>query len=186
MTIERKMFEDNGRIPVNVLDKFHNLTTEQVRNALESGRSPMVSVCMNLTHDFNKSSVIRAHNAFLGGDLYLVGKRSFDRRGTVGMHHYENIFHADNLEEVVEKLRENSYTVFAVDNTPEFDPHVVYDVEIPERSAFVYGEEQRGLSKDSVDLCDTSVYIPQYGCVRSMNVSQAAAVMMSEYNRRHR
>lgn len=45
---------------------------------------------------------------------------------------------------------------------------------------------RRASSEDVVALCDMVVYIPQYGSVRSINVAQAAAVMMSEYNRRHR
>ena len=102
------------------------------------------------------------------------------------MHHFEVMKHADSLEEGVEHLHSEGYTVYAVDNTPALQPAVVYDVELPEKSAFVYGEEQRGLALEEAALCDAAIYIPQRGAVRSLNVAQAAAVIMAEYTRQHR
>jgi tRNA G18 (ribose-2'-O)-methylase SpoU len=186
MTIEEIHYNDAGNTPHNIDDKFFNMTTEQIKNALKVGRSPMVNICMNLTSDFNKSSVIRSNNAFLGREVIIVGKKRFDRRGTVGAHHYETVKHSLELAPVAEALKSEGYTIYAVDNTPEFHPQSIYDSEISEKAAFVYGEEQRGLSADEVALCDESIYIPQYGSVRSINVAQAAAVTMSEYNRRHK
>lgn len=179
-------YDDTGNKPNNIGDDFYNMTTEQIRAELATGRSPMVNICMNLTSDFNKSSVIRANNAFLGREVIIVGKRRFDRRGTVGAHHYETVKHSETLEPVIKALHDEGYTVFAVDNTAEFSPKAVYDVELPAKTAFLYGEEQAGLSRESIELCDDMVYIPQYGSVRSLNVAQAAAAMMSEYNRNHR
>ena len=179
-------FNDSGHTPTNIGDRFYNMTTEQIKDELEVGRSQLVNICMNLTSDFNKSSVIRANNAFLGSEVIIVGKRRFDRRGCVGAHHYETVKHSETLEPVIELLHSQGYTVFAVDNTPEYSPKAIYDVALPVKSAFLYGEEQAGLSKESIDLCDDMVYIPQYGSVRSLNVAQAASVMMSEYNRNHR
>jgi len=37
-----------------------------------------------------------------------------------------------------------------------------------------------------VAQCDHCVYIPQFGSVRSINVAQAASVVMSEYSRQMR
>ncbi len=174
------------RLSSNVQQQFMNLTAEQIKEATAGGRSELVNVCMNLTSDFNKSSVIRASNAFLARETYLVGARKYDRRGTVGSHHFEVIKHADTLEEVVEHLHSEGYSVFAVDNGPLLDPVALYDVEFPEKTAFVYGEEQRGLASEEIALCDGAVYVPQRGSVRSLNVAQCASVLMSEYTRQHR
>lgn len=170
----------------NVQNQFLNMEAAQVREAVLDGRSELVNVCMNLTSDFNKSSVIRASNAFLCRETYIVGAKRYDRRGTVGMHHFEVMKHADELREVVDQLHSEGYVVYAVDNTPELSPEVVYDVELPAKAAFVYGEEQRGLSPEEAALCDAAIYIPQRGVARSLNVAQAAAVMMAEYSRQHR
>lgn len=170
---------------VNVQEEFLNMEAHQIREALENGRSALVNVCMNLTSDFNKASVVRSSNAFLARETYMVGAKKYDRRGTVGMHHFEVIKHADTLQEVVEHLHSEGYTVYAVDNTPSLNPKSVYDVALPEKTAFVYGEEQRGLAPEEAALCDGAIFIPQRGAVRSLNVAQAAAVMMGEYTRQH-
>lgn len=170
----------------NVADQFLNMTAEQIKEAIEGGRNQLVNVCMNLTSDFNKSSVIRSSNAFLCRETILVGKRQFDRRGTCGLHHLEVVKHAESLQEVVEYLHAEDYTIFAVDNGPLLKPVALYDVEFPERSAFVYGEEQRGLSSEEIALCDEAVFIPQRGSARSLNIASAATAMMSEYTRQHR
>lgn len=183
--IETIEFKDMGT-PHNVADEFAGMTTEEINDELNLRRSDMVNVCMNLTSDFNKSSIIRANNAFAGKEVILVGKKRFDRRGTVGTHHYNKIRHSLTIEPVIEELRANGYKIFAIDNIPSFNPESVYTADIPVKSAFVYGEEQKGLSEEIIKLCDEMIYIPQYGSVRSINVAQAAAVIMGEYNRRNR
>lgn len=186
MAIEVRKYDISNAVPNNVRDDFKGMTIENIRDELEGNRLPVVSVCMNLTSDFNKSSIVRASNAFLGKEVFIVGKRKLDRRGAVGTLHYENIRMCPDIDEVINYLRENDYTIFAVDNTPEFNATPVYDVDMPVKTAFIYGEEQLGLSPDVVAKCDAAVYIPQYGSVRSLNVAQAAAIMLSEYTRRHR
>ena len=172
---------------VNVQDEFMNLTAEQVRDATVEGRSRMVTVCMNLTSDFNKASAIRSHSAFLGAEVFMIGKRKFDRRGTVGSHHYNHIYQAESLVEVIDALHEDGYTVVAVDNNSDFECFPVYGVDLPEKTAFVYGEESSGLTDSDLELCDLIAYIPQWGAApRSLNVAAAASIMMSEYARRWR
>lgn len=170
----------------NVVDELKGLSAEAAREKLFSKRTELVNVCMNLTNDFNKASVLRAGNAFLAKEIYFVGNKKTDRRGMTGLHHLEVVRHADTLEELVEHLHSEGYTVYAVDNTPSLNPKSVYAVKLPEKSAFVYGEEQRGLTAEETALCDGALYIPQRGAVRSLNIAQAAAVMMSEYTRQHR
>lgn len=178
--------ENEHAVNANVADMYKSWTVNEIRADLDKRRTPMVSIFMNLTHDFNKASGIRANNAYLGEHVYLVGRRHYNRKGTVGTHRYEHASSAENLAEVVDMLHEQGYTVFAVDNLPEYDPENVWDVDFPEKSAFVYGEEQRGLQPEEIALCDRMIYCQMYGSVRSLNVAQCSAVIMNEYSRQHR
>lgn len=170
----------------NVIDGYKGLNSAEIRADLVTKRNSMVSIFMNVTNDFNKATGIRANNVFLGNSVYMVGKRKIDRRGTVGTHHYETVFHADTIEEVIELLRNDGYTIFAVDNIEKFNPKNLWDVDYPEKSAFLYGEEKLGLSDESIALCDDMVFIASEGSVRSLNVACAASVVMAEYSRQHR
>ena len=170
----------------NVAGIYKNWMMEEIRADLDTKRTGAVMIFMNLSHDFNKASGIRALNAFSGAAAYIVGNRKYNRRGTVGTHNYEHIFHADTLEEVIKHLKSEGYTIVAVDNIPEHNPKNIWDFEAPEKTAFVFGEEQLGLSSDDIEMCDDMVYINQTGSVRSLNVAQAAACVLSEYTRQHR
>lgn len=170
----------------NVIAMYKTWSLAEIRADLQDRRTPLVNVCMNLTNDFNKASVIRANNAFVGAAVYIVGRRKFNRVGTVGTHCYENVYSAETLDEVVTHLKADGYTIYGVDNLPEYSPQAHWDVDYPKRSAFIYGEEQRGLQPEELALCDAMVYIQQDGSVRSLNVAQAAACIMSEYSRQHR
>lgn len=167
---------------VNVQEQFLNMEAHQVREALENGRSELVNVCMNLSSDFNKASVVRSSNAFLAKETYMVGGES--KTGT--KHGIMVAKHADSLFEVVELLHNEGYFVWAVDNIDSYEPQDIFDVDLPVKSAFVYGRENDGLYKDEIDLCDGMIFIRMNGAARSLNVAQAAAVVMSEYTRQHR
>lgn len=170
----------------NVTDYYKSWETEAIKDDLGSKRVPMVNVCMNLTNDFNKANVIRTNNAYLGSAVYMVGRRRYDKRGTVGTHHYENVHHTEYFKDVATTLKSQGYTLYAVDNIESHGPSSVWDVKLPEKTAFVYGEELLGLSEDIISECDGMLYIPMYGSVRSLNVGTAAAIMMNEYARQNR
>lgn len=170
----------------NVLEIYKNNTVEEIRADLEPKRTELVNVFANLTSDFNKASGIRANNAFLGKAVYIVGRHKYNRVGAVGTYLYEHVFHATDMKELFDKLHNEHYTIYAVDNIAKYNPKNIWDVEFPAKSAFVYGEECKGLDENVINLCDGMVYINQIGSVRSLNVAQAAACVMSEYSRQHR
>lgn len=168
----------------NVLDIYRANTNAEIRACLQSRRTDLVMVYQNLTHDFNKASAIRSGNAFLVKESYLVGKRQYDKRGTVGTNHFERIYHADTFQEVFDLLKLCGYTIYAVDNIASYKPQNILNVSFPRKSAFVMGEEQKGLDEDTIKQCDGMVYIEQFGSVRSMNVACAASCIMLEYSRK--
>ena len=87
----------------NVRDIYKEWTAAEVRADLQKNRTDLVTICCNYTSDYNKASCIRSNNAFLGKEVYIVGRKRYNSVGTVGTNHYESCFHADNLREVVDK-----------------------------------------------------------------------------------
>lgn len=182
----------------NVADEFKGMTTDAIRLEMQTRRTPLVNIAMNLTHDFNKAAVLRAHNSFAAREFILInrvndqdptnvqGIKRMDKRGAVGMTHYESVRHTIDWKAVFEEFRAQGYTIYAVDNNVAFaEPEVIYNTVFPEKTVFVYGEEGLGLSEEMLRAADAMVYIPQFGVVRSLNISQAAAVCMYEYSRQH-
>lgn len=168
----------------NVIDIYKNLDDEAIRAALEPGKADAVAICMNLTHDFNKGSVLRALNAHNLKEMWLVGSRQWNRRGAVGTQNYTNVKYTREWESLFADLRADGYTIVAIDNADTATS--MYETVFPTKTAFVFGEEQAGLEQEVIDACDALVYIEQFGSVRSMNVAQAAAICFYEYRRTHK
>ncbi|GAK31495.1 RNA methyltransferase [Weissella oryzae SG25] len=184
----------------NVTDEFKSFENDEIRAALDGRRGKLVTILQNLSHDFNKGTAIRNTNAFSGRKVIFLnsenrtvvdskeGVKKYDTRGAVGAHHYEHIEHhvITDFQTVFDELHGEGYTIFAVDNIPEYNPENVFDVEFPEKSAFVFGEEQLGLADDIIKAADRMIYLPQSGSVRSLNVSVAHGIIMAFYTKQHR
>ncbi|MDR3190762.1 MAG: TrmH family RNA methyltransferase [Lactobacillaceae bacterium] len=183
----------------NVTDYYKNMADEAIRADLDQHRSQAVSVMQNLTHDFNKATAVRNSNAFATRKLIFMnpinesfpdrveGSKKWDRRGSVGTYNYEHIEHhrVTDYQMVFDTLHEEGYTIYAVDNIDEYAPQNLFTVTFPEKSAFVFGEEQIGLADELIKAADAMVYIPQAGSVRSLNVSVAHGIVMAFYAAQH-
>ena len=62
----------------------------------------------------------------------------------------------------------------------------LYDLDLAQPSALVFGNEQRGVSDEALALADASVVIPMMGMVQSLNISVACAVSLYEALRQRR
>lgn len=170
----------------NVIDRFKKWNAAEIRADLEPRRTDMVCIFENAGYNINIACGIRSNNAFLGREVYIVGRKRYDTRAGVGCNHYERVFHADDTQEVADKLHAEGYTIFAVDNIMECNPRNMWDVEFPEKTAFIFGNESEGITSDALGAADDMIYIQMDGSVRSLNVSCAASCVMAEYSRQHR
>lgn len=161
----------------NVIDHYKYWEHEAIVADLDTKRSELVVVCENFAYDFNIATVVRNSNAFLCKCVWIVGRKRFDRRGTCGTHKYEHIHHAENVDEVFSCYER--YRVVAIDNVEEAQP--ITDYKWWDKSIIVLGQEQIGLSNNSLTRADDIVYIPQVGSTRSINVGSASAIAMYDY-----
>lgn len=179
----------------NLIDHYKYWNDDAIRADLDSKRFDYSIVCCNIGNDFNIATVIRNSNAFLAKEVVIYGNKKYDRRGTVGTHHYTNFKHVksvDNLFDYIMDLRHTYGNDFktrrcrevrlvAVDNVSDasninhytFDSNVYY--------VFIFGQEQIGIPQEVLDIADDIIYIPQYGSVRSINVGTASGIVMNNY-----
>lgn len=57
---------------------------------------------------------------------------------------------------------------------------LLYDADLTKPTVIVMGNEEKGVSKEIIKLCDEQLAIPMIGAIESLNVSAAAAVMLFE------
>lgn len=80
-----------------------------------------------------------------------------------------------------DKYREKGFKIYSsLLNKAAFS---LYELDLTEKVAFVFGNENRGVSKEAAELADKVFYIPMRGMIQSLNVSVAAAVTLYEAQR---
>lgn len=164
------------------LDRHTAWTVDLIKEDLQKNAFPY-AVCMeNWAGDFNLSSVLRSLNCFNGRSMYYLGRKHYDRRGTVGAHHYSTMKHLQTRDQLLE-LKED-YELVAVENTVP-GAVALADVKYSRPPLFILGEEGIGITPETLQVCDKFVFIPQWGSVRSLNAAVAGSIIMYDYVTNH-
>lgn len=172
---------------MNVIDSLKNYSIPDIKNYCHS-KSIMASVAMvNINGDFNLSTMIRNANFFGFRSVHYVGKKKWDKRGSVGTHHYTPIYH--HKDEAYFLLQCSGRTIIAVENNiPEYSDKTVnlfdykFDPNVHmSQPMFIFGEENKGLSNLILDRANIILTIPNYGSVRSLNVGTTSGIVMGVY-----
>ena len=59
----------------------------------------------------------------------------------------------------------------------------IKECKFPEKPCFIFGNEGDGIPDEILNSCRYKIEIPQFGVLRSLNVSTAAGIVMYEYTR---
>ena len=161
----------------NVIDEYKSLTVEEIRQKVKEKTLPFAVCMQNIQGDFNFATVIRNANALGAREVFYIGKKKFDRRGTMGVHNYTPVTFLESEEELL-KLKDY-YTFVGVDNIAGSVP--VESFVWPSTPLLFLGEEGQGLTESVVSHCASLVAITQRGSVRSLNAGCASAIVMYDF-----
>lgn len=148
-----------------------------------SKRQPSLKVVMENIHDpHNVSAIFRTCDAagipkvsllFNVEKFPKIGKKS-----SASAYKWIEREKFKTAEECYSQLREEKFIIYA--SSLNADSKSLYDLDFTIKSAIVFGNEHRGLSKEAEELADERFYIPMYGMVQSLNVSVSAAISIYE------
>jgi len=146
-------------------------------------RQPDLTVVMENIHDpHNVSAIFRTCDAvgIMNVDLVYtvekfprIGKKSSSSANKWVEHRKHK-----SVEECFALLRGEGSRIFATRLEP--GARTLYDLDMTQRIAFVFGNEHRGVSEEASRLADECIQIPMFGMIESLNVSVAAAVCLYE------
>lgn len=173
---------------MNVLDHLKSSSVDEIKNYCKNTCIDAGVAMMHVSGDFNLSTLVRNANFFgFKESFYVGGSKKWDRRGTVGTHHYTDLKHIKTEEEFITYCKLNSYTIIAVENNiPEYSDKTVsifnqWVFSGVDKPMFVFGEEKIGLSNYILDNCEFIITVPAFGSVRSLNVGTTSGIIMSFY-----
>ena len=145
------------------------------------GLHDFVIVLDQLKASYNVPKILRSAQAFGAAEVHLVNIGVFDPAPAKGALRKVPARFPETFSESFTELVGRGYTCFLLAADGEMS---LADIELPQKSAFVFGHEEFGSSFDPVDYPEVkTLMIPQYGEMESLNVSNAAAVVMFEYVR---
>lgn len=176
----------------NVHDHLKGESIEDLRAMCDEDRLPFGVCVLNVTGELNVGTIVR--NALLSGAerVAILGRRKYDKRGTVGSEHYVEVERIAALEDdgitikadvFWDWIEKNQYTPVFCEQGGEM-VHLINwsDLDIrsgPNRLCLVFGNENRGVPDDILqDPRGHIVSIPQKGVIRSYNVGAASAIIM--------
>lgn len=88
------------------------------------------------------------------------------------------IYKEDTLQ-AIEVLQAKGVAVVAVEQTQGATPYTAYKNDTP--TAFILGEETKGLPTEVLNACDAIIEIPMYGEKESLNVSVAGGIILFRF-----
>ena len=169
---------------MNVLDSLKNYAIPDIANYCHSKSIPASVAMINIGGDFNLSTMVRNANFFGFRSVHYVGKKKWDKRGSVGTYHYTPVYHHKDETSFISQC--SGRTIIAVENNiPEYSHKTIdlfnYQYNNISEPIFLFGEENKGLSSTILDRADSILTIPAYGSVRSLNVVTTSGIVMSIY-----
>lgn len=84
----------------------------------------------------------------------------------------------DSVESCYEVLRKQNKKIFTTHLSE--DSKELYEMDLTQDIALVFGNEKDGVSERAVELADGNFTIPMFGMIRSLNISVACAVTLYE------
>lgn len=148
------------------------------------GSSPrMVVICEEVRDPGNLGTIIRAADA-VGADGVVLTGRTVDPynpkvvRSTTGSLFHLPIAVGANLEDTVARAQSANLRVIAADVTGE--DFLAHRGTLSEPTAWLFGNEARGLDDAARARADLVLRLPIYGAAESLNLATAASVCLYE------
>jgi tRNA G18 (ribose-2'-O)-methylase SpoU len=192
---------DDKVIKWNVADEFQHLSPHEFKELYVKVSDKAAIACLNLSGDTNIGVMIRTAAIMGIGHCYILGRRKYDRRSSVGTNHHiplERIYvmQGKNSSEfdiptMVTYFTElqKQYKLVFVEQVPNAYNYTEISIRkadgrLPPNTMFIFGNEATGLPAElhkfpNADYCA----IKQYGIGRSLTVSVACGIILAEWRR---
>lgn len=184
-----KVLAGNGKQDQGVLADVVAPRMRSLAAALNDRIPPSrVLVLDGITTPANVGMILRTATA-AGLDGVVVPRRGVAAldpmvvKASAGVAFRAPVLRCGSAREAAELLTEAGYSLYALGASAKT---TVFDVDLPQRVAFVLGGETAGVGAEVGELVTEWLSIPMPGEVESLNVSAAAAVLSFELVRRSR
>lgn len=156
-----------------VLDDFEYTDLNDILN------DNIIIILDHLEDPHNFGAIIRTMEAAGIKSVIIPKDRSVDVNATVmktsvGALNYVNIVRVTNLNNTINKLKDNGYFIYGADMSGTDYKSIDY----ADKKVLIIGNEGHGLSNIVRKSCDEIVSLPMNGNINSLNASVAAGILI--------
>ncbi len=146
----------------------------------------IVIILENVEYARNVAGIFRTADAAGVSKVYLAGvshQPPFGKDLEKASRHKEKVVaweHTPSAVPIIEKLKNDGYYILAVELTNDSNelcelPEIIKTCD---KVCFVFGSEMFGVTKKTLAVCDTGIFIPMYGVGASLNVGTAVGIVL--------
>lgn len=162
-------------------ERNYSTVEEILAYAHERGEPPFIVLCDGIEDPHNLGAIIRTAECCGVHGVIIPKRRAVGLTSTVGKSSAGALEHmrvakVTNLATTLDELKERGLWAYAAD----MDGSDYHSTDMRGGAVIVMGSEGFGISRLVKEKCDFTVSIKMYGFVNSMNVSCAAAVILTE------
>jgi len=168
--------------PIEYADLEEVLGSIKKRNSEENS---LIIMLDGVQDPHNLGAIIRTAKC-AGADAVIIPKRNASlvtstvEKCSAGATSLIPIVQVTNLNNAIDTLKNYGYWVYGAEASGEQN---YYDAKYNSNTVFVMGGENSGVSKLTSQKCDMMIKINMKGTFNSLNVSNAAAILMFEFLR---
>ncbi|HSA07090.1 MAG TPA: 23S rRNA (guanosine(2251)-2'-O)-methyltransferase RlmB [Candidatus Gastranaerophilales bacterium] len=154
----------------------------ELLKSLKNRTNALLIILDKVEDPHNFGSIIRTA-ASAGADGIIIAKRhsspvtSTVEKASAGTIELTPIVQASNIANAIEKLKENNFWVIGAESSGE---KYYFEQDYDMNCAIILGGEDQGISPLVAKNCDILVKIPMSNNVNSLNVSNAASILIYE------
>ena len=159
------------------------LDRKSIADFKQAEKTPLILILDDIRSLHNIGSVFRTADAFLIEKIYLCGitatppnkeihKTALGATETVDWEHFTNVL------EVIERLKKDNVSVFAIEQVENATYLQDFKTESNKKYALVFGNEVFGVNQNAIAICDGTIEIPQLGSKHSLNISVSAGIVV--------
>lgn len=166
---------------------------EKIKSIVENRTKHLTVVLEDIKDSKDASAVIRSCECFGIFEVNIIEniyRYKLNRHVLMGaykwvkINHYEKEKTDNNTERCINDLKEKGYRIAGI--TSNKNAQTIENLDITQKTAIIFGTEEKSLSDIALKKCDTMVRIPAYGYNDGYYLSSGAAITIHSLTERLR
>lgn len=176
----KKISNETTPAGIAALVEKKNFNTEEIF----LNRTPFVPVFEKISDPGNLGTIIRSADWFGFSDI-VISKESVEFtnpkvvKASMGSIFHTKIFDEVDLNYFLSSAKKNSYKIFGT----AIDGKDIRNIRFSSKYLIVFGNESKGVTKETLKQCDEIMKIPSFGSAESLNLAVSASIIFYELRR---